>query len=236
MCVYLYVCMFLNYLLLDSMVFINTKFTYDANGNLFCIICKSIIKSSSIWKVHVNSKLHKLNVEEAKKINKTTVEKYINNKVNNVDEAKSSSNLDKAKYKSESSEQSKPKATPNQDNEPTETLPETFFDNPTVDMKNRRLESRNHQNDEWEKFQLEIKEAELANELKISEPDNLELNKEITEISEQMHQWSKVIKLESKLLTIVKPQKFLDDTQNSEESTSDDEVDDHLDWRSKKIT
>ena len=40
---------------------------YDIDNNLSCIICKKNVKSS-VWKVHINAKIHKENVASAKKM------------------------------------------------------------------------------------------------------------------------------------------------------------------------
>lgn len=41
---------------------------YNDSGQLMCILCKSIVRSESVWKVHINTKAHKENVEAAKKL------------------------------------------------------------------------------------------------------------------------------------------------------------------------
>jgi len=42
-----------------------------------------------------------------------------------------------------------------------ETLPEGFFDDPVKDAKARNLEYKDPVEEEWDKFQKEIKEAEV---------------------------------------------------------------------------
>ncbi|KAG5882930.1 hypothetical protein JTB14_012657 [Gonioctena quinquepunctata] len=45
---------------------------YNDQGQLTCILCKSIVRSEAVWTVHVNAKLHKQNVEIAKKLKEKT--------------------------------------------------------------------------------------------------------------------------------------------------------------------
>ncbi|VVC94578.1 unnamed protein product, partial [Leptidea sinapis] len=45
---------------------------YNNAGQLTCILCSSIIRSAHVWQVHVNSKQHRGNVEQAKKLKELT--------------------------------------------------------------------------------------------------------------------------------------------------------------------
>lgn len=36
-----------------------------------CVLCQSVVRSESVWKVHINSKVHKENIELAKKLKDT---------------------------------------------------------------------------------------------------------------------------------------------------------------------
>lgn len=45
---------------------------YDELGQLTCILCKSVVRSEAVWKVHVNAKQHKQNVEVAKQLKERT--------------------------------------------------------------------------------------------------------------------------------------------------------------------
>nr|CAH7762212.1 unnamed protein product [Callosobruchus chinensis] len=46
--------------------------TYNDSGQLTCILCQSIVRSESVWTIHINSKQHKQNVEQAKKLKERT--------------------------------------------------------------------------------------------------------------------------------------------------------------------
>lgn len=41
-------------------------------GQLMCILCSSVVRSEKAWPVHLNSKQHKENVEQAKKLKEVT--------------------------------------------------------------------------------------------------------------------------------------------------------------------
>lgn len=41
---------------------------YNDAGQLMCVLCRSIVRSAAVWKVHIHSKQHKENNELAKKL------------------------------------------------------------------------------------------------------------------------------------------------------------------------
>ncbi|XP_019877543.1 zinc finger protein 830 [Aethina tumida] len=45
---------------------------YNEQGQLTCILCKSVVRSESVWTVHINAKQHKQNVELARKLKERT--------------------------------------------------------------------------------------------------------------------------------------------------------------------
>ncbi|XP_076266162.1 zinc finger protein 830 [Rhynchophorus ferrugineus] len=45
---------------------------YNEQGQLTCILCKSIVRSEAVWTIHINAKQHKQNVELAKKLKEKT--------------------------------------------------------------------------------------------------------------------------------------------------------------------
>lgn len=45
---------------------------YNNVGQLMCLLCSSVVRSESVWQVHINSKQHKENVEKAKKLKELT--------------------------------------------------------------------------------------------------------------------------------------------------------------------
>ncbi|EDV93908.1 GH19584, partial [Drosophila grimshawi] len=226
-----------------SVGFLNRYYTYDSSGQLSCVICRIPIKQS-VWKVHLNSKQHKQNLELAKR---QRIES----------DAKNSDTLSSA-----NSEQIPPKAKPvvsesiaqNSDvklqtggsseaapqvvqlNTP-QVLPEKFFDQEksvTVAGSDRDLET------EWIKFQREIREAAtISNNIVSEEQDSLNNKRHLKEIDEQIENWKRFIKINDRKNCIFKKQRsekrpleFVDVASSSEEECS---VDDLLDWRIKSV-
>lgn len=54
------------------MIFSSTRNKYNEQGQLICVLCKSIVRSEAVWTIHVNAKQHKQNVEVAKKLKERT--------------------------------------------------------------------------------------------------------------------------------------------------------------------
>ncbi|GAB0093526.1 Coiled-coil domain-containing protein 16 [Sergentomyia squamirostris] len=48
------------------------KYPFKSFSQLTCILCQSIVRSEDVWKVHVNAKVHRENVEKAKKLKEET--------------------------------------------------------------------------------------------------------------------------------------------------------------------
>uniref|UniRef100_A0A182KG26 ZNF380 coiled-coil domain-containing protein n=1 Tax=Anopheles christyi TaxID=43041 RepID=A0A182KG26_9DIPT len=135
-----------------------------------------------------------------------------------------------------------------------EKLPEGFFDDPKMDAKARNQEYKDPNDEEWEKFQKEIKEATNVSMAIISEEqEESTAERQIAEIDEQIRNWSRVLDLEKKKEQVktMKEIKASDECLNSPQRTdqlpqpsnSDDREDDDddeeefvefLDWRSKK--
>lgn len=118
-----------------------------------------------------------------------------------------------------------------------EVLPEMFFDDPVVDAKIRNIDYKDAQDDEWEKFQREIKEESVASNIIIAgEQTNSAVEREIIEINEQIHHWSKVLGLEEKAEKLQKAVKRSVNLENkdTDNDSSDEEIfNEYLDWRSK---
>lgn len=45
---------------------------YNESGQLTCALCGTVVRSENVWQVHVNAKLHKDNVAEAKRLKELT--------------------------------------------------------------------------------------------------------------------------------------------------------------------
>lgn len=115
-----------------------------------------------------------------------------------------------------------------------ESLPEGFFDDPIMDAKARHVEYKDPIEEEWEKFQKEIKE-EVTVSSQIIEEDHEEATAErqIEEIDEQLRNWNRVLELERKKEAVKAAERIkmeIDDNVSSGE----DDFDEFLDWRSKK--
>lgn len=227
---------------------------YNDLGQLMCVLCKTVVRSEDVWKVHINAKQHKQNVELAKKSissagktaspapvsQSTTATKrmapppvpevpakmpksILKNSVQTSTTSKSSSgdksalpdnffddpantaaagsfyeatvtktsiktNLISIKRNSESDKVDEAAAEQATD----ETLPEGFFDDPIKDAKARHLEYKDPVEEEWEKFQQEIKAAsDFSNAIIAEDQEEAITERQIDEIDEQMRNWNR---------------------------------------------
>ncbi|XP_043802895.1 zinc finger protein 830 isoform X2 [Apis laboriosa] len=230
---------------------------YTDAGQLMCILCKSIVRNETVWPIHLNSKTHKENVIQAKKTKLETdstkiqihkrssspsQESSTNKKIksilkNSIQSAQIPSNLSsnffdnpsKQDIKNIEVEEEKEKKDTNQ-----QSLPEGFFDDPILDAKVRNVEYKNPIEEEWEKFQKEIKE-ETAQSAQIIADDQEEATTErqLDEIEEQIRHWSRVmdlVKRKEQVQATDRKQKNLDEDISSEDEI---EFDEFLDWRAK---
>ncbi|KAG6795574.1 zinc finger protein [Apis mellifera caucasica] len=115
-----------------------------------------------------------------------------------------------------------------------QSLPEGFFDDPILDAKVRNVEYKNPIEEEWEKFQKEIKE-ETAQSAQIIADDQEEATTErqLDEIEEQIRHWSRVmdlVKRKEQVQATDRKQKNIDEDISSEDET---EFNEFLDWRAK---
>uniref|UniRef100_A0A336KS75 Zinc finger protein 830 n=1 Tax=Culicoides sonorensis TaxID=179676 RepID=A0A336KS75_CULSO len=127
-------------------------------------------------------------------------------------------------------------------NAPSNELPDGFFDNPREDAKAHHREFKDPNDEEWERFQKEIKDAQSQSMQIINEEqEELTSERQIDEIDEQMRIWSRVLDLEKKKEQVVEKihtEKMEVEEKDSESSDSDlneDEIDEYLDWRAKKL-
>lgn len=115
-------------------------------------------------------------------------------------------------------------------------LPEGFFDDPIMDAKVRNVEYKDPIEEEWEKFQKEIKE-EAAQSAQIIADDQEEATTErqLDEIEEQMRHWSRVLELERRKEQVQEQVERKIVVVEEEVSSGDEaEFDEFLDWRAKK--
>ncbi|XP_018330118.1 zinc finger protein 830 [Agrilus planipennis] len=116
------------------------------------------------------------------------------------------------------------------------TLPEGFFDDPKQDAKARNVEYKDPVEEEWERFQREIREADMESAAIIADDqDEATTERQIDEIEEQMRNWSRVLTLEKKKTEVI-PQVNNSMLVDANEETSDEDVDvdEIFNWRSKK--
>uniref|UniRef100_A0A2A4IT60 Zinc finger protein 830 n=1 Tax=Heliothis virescens TaxID=7102 RepID=A0A2A4IT60_HELVI len=116
-------------------------------------------------------------------------------------------------------------------------IPEGFFDDPILDAKVRNIEYKDPIEEEWEKFQKEIKEEATASaEIIAGEQEEATAERQIDEIDEQIRIWSKVLDLELKKeetkKTVQEMEKMSEDDIG--DSENEDDIDEFLDWRAKK--
>lgn len=230
---------------------------YNDLGQLMCVLCRSVVRSEDVWKVHINAKQHKQNVELAKKSSEklaslstaSTASKRMAppptpevpakipksilknsskppNPSSFVAEAKptpsqesalpenffdASTNsggnffeatLTKTSIKTnlinikrnpndaEKSDESTNEA--NSDLHKDETLPEGFFDDPIKDAKARKSEYKDPVEEEWERFQQEIKaESDFSNAIIAEDQEEAITERQIDEIDEQIRNWNR---------------------------------------------
>lgn len=231
---------------------------YDEKGSLSCILCKSLVRSESVWKVHINSKNHKEKVEMAKHIRERLDQQNQATKRANETSIKSSNEkklrIDQNLVAVETEKRvpgdffdHTPKKISNEsmmetDGKVDNTLPEGFFDDPKKDAIVRNIDYKNPQEEEWLKFQKEIKdETSVSLEIIAGEVESSTNEREIQDIDEQMYNWQRVLNMEKKKEDISEKLKSsthvtkMDYSSESSDDKSEDGFDEFLDWRAKQI-
>ncbi|KAF2896661.1 hypothetical protein ILUMI_09510 [Ignelater luminosus] len=115
-------------------------------------------------------------------------------------------------------------------------IPEGFFDDPKQDAKARNIDYKDPIEEEWEKFQKAIRDADNESAAIIAEDQEEATNeRQIDEIDEQMKNWSRVLTLERKKTEVISTvNKETANPQNEQNSEDEDDFDEYLDWRSKR--
>ncbi|EDW83952.2 uncharacterized protein Dwil_GK13881 [Drosophila willistoni] len=217
---------------------------YDSSGNLTCIMCKIPIKPS-VWKVHINSKQHKQSVELAKQRSTTQTEEKILPKKETIIKNVSADAPTIAKNDTpqeiprlSSSIPAKVANVEETVSSTTETLPDKFFD----PVKSSKSESSDRtQDEEWNRFQKEIRDAATESNIIIAEEqDDVNNQRHLKEIDEQIDKWNRFIQINEKKNTILHSQRrtVKKEQQVSESSSSEEEenaVEDLYDWRIKSL-
>lgn len=253
---------------------------YTDSGQLMCILCKLIVRSETVWPVHLNSKIHRENVILAKttkletesttrlsnilpfkrsaspsqdiSVNKKIkgilknfnlsevqtksnlpIDSFHNNlkqmnsvsmqKIENKDSTASTADIQHMEVEEEKAK----------DTNPT-VLPEGFFDDPVMDAKVRNVEYKDPIEEEWEKFQKEIKEETVQSaQIIADDQEEATTERQLDEIEEQIRHWSRVIDLAKHMEQVQgtdrKQENIDDDVLSSDEA----EFEEFLDWRAK---
>ncbi|XP_068152633.1 zinc finger protein 830 [Drosophila tropicalis] len=217
---------------------------YDSAGNLTCIMCKIPIKPN-VWKVHINSKQHKQSVELAKQRSSGQTQEKLPPKKENIikDVSADAPTIVKNDIPQElpllsSSIPAKVANVAETVSSTTETLPDKFFD----PVKSSKSESTDRtQDEEWNRFQKEIRDAATESNIIIAEEqDDVNNQRHLKEIDEQIDKWNRFIQINEKKNSILHSQRrtVKKDEQVSESSSSEEEenaVEDLYDWRIKSL-
>lgn len=256
---------------------------YTETGQLQCLLCKTVVRSEDVWKVHINAKTHRQNVEVAKQlaakapsvshggstsavvaaavkrpaaeslasafgVPEKRIKGILKNSTGSVPPTPAATATGSCSVPSDFFD--KPSAT-NANNNPAaslsyyeatmqktsirqdllnihreslmpasnssaasaeranstermvvdrdqtvgatdEALPEGFFDDPIKDAKARNLEYKDPVEEEWDRFQKEIKaEADASNAIMAEDQVEATTERQIDEIDEQMRNWSR---------------------------------------------
>ncbi|XP_032222156.1 zinc finger protein 830 isoform X2 [Nematostella vectensis] len=125
---------------------------------------------------------------------------------------------------------------------PSEDLPEGFFDDPKLDAKARKVEYKDPQDEEWEKFQKAIQMENQVSEALVEEDDEVaRIDRQLTELNEQRQYFLRAHTLRDKqdvIRTAVSEEaKQRREQKDEEDSTSTDSEDfeEFFDWRAKRV-
>nr|CAD7571289.1 unnamed protein product [Timema californicum] len=121
---------------------------------------------------------------------------------------------------------------------PEEPLPEGFFDDPMLDAKARHVEYKDPIQEEWDKFQREMKEeVTMSAQIIAEDQEEATAERQIDEIDEQIRNWNRVLDLERKKEEVTQAgctrSGSLDDADDVS-SPDEADFDEYLDWRAKK--
>lgn len=191
-----------------------------------CILCKSIVRSESVWPIHINAKQHKENVAEAKRLKDLVAsgaskrplspeptqstkkikgilkngsqsnETNISSIPDDFFDSKKPTNtvIQPVNFKLpiEKTPQNEPMEVDTSNNPNNEVLPEGFFDDPKQDAKARNLEYKDPIEEEWERFQREMKDVNSVSDTIIAEDqEEATTERQIDEIDEQIRNWAR---------------------------------------------
>ncbi|XP_064469353.1 zinc finger protein 830-like [Ornithodoros turicata] len=115
------------------------------------------------------------------------------------------------------------------------SLPEGFFDDPFQDAKARNVEYKDPVEEEWEKFQKAIAEETTVSEAIMEEDaEESKVERDIEEIDEQIHNWSRVENLQKRKEDLMKNEvTAMDEDGENESDMEGQDFDEYLNWRAK---
>lgn len=229
---------------------------YNEAGQLICILCKSVVRSEAVWTVHINAKQHRENVELAKKLKERTnnftkplkrpltpplevpekkIKGILKNGTSTASETANASVVIPLRENKPDVPQTQPEPEPQPNTENGDVLPEGFFDDPKLDAKARNQEYKDPVEEEWERFQKEIRDANVESSAIIAEDQEEATNeRQIDEIDEQIKNLSRVLDLEKKKVEIITTKDNNMEVNEDDSGAEEDlDVDEFLDWRSK---
>lgn len=122
-------------------------------------------------------------------------------------------------------------------------IPKGFFDDPQIERKVRKTPLEETLDNQFELFRKEIAEQSLVSQnLMDEEYEDLEKEKALTEIDEQIENWAKVDEIQKKIEVIHKKHdenmEMNDNDDNSDNQDADDDEIDFNDmnfWRNKDV-
>ena len=125
-------------------------------------------------------------------------------------------------------------------------IPKGFFDDPQIERKVRKTPLDETLDNQFELFRKEIAEQSLVSQnLMDEEYEDLEKEKALTEIDEQIENWAKVDEIQKKIDVIHKKHdenmEMNDNDDNSDNQDADDDDDGEIDfndmnfWRNKDV-
>ncbi|XP_030379944.1 zinc finger protein 830 [Scaptodrosophila lebanonensis] len=205
---------------------------YDSGGNLTCIICRIPIKSATVWKIHINSKHHKESIKFAKQehcelFNKQTIKESKPILLHKNARLKPKSDIINNSFLETNGSPLEVIGSV----APAQILPEQFFDKQTASAIPDCI-----QDEEWSRFQREIKDADTVSNIIIAEEQqNFNIKRQIKEIDEQIENWNRFIKLNYKQNLLKKHnRKVYDNIEPS--SSEEDGIEETLsNWRVKNL-
>nr|XP_027205965.1 zinc finger protein 830-like [Dermatophagoides pteronyssinus] len=250
---------------------------YDDRGQLWCRICNQIINTEFLWSTHLIGKSHKKKIEELKQKSKSTstkespsltsgplkrslpvenIDTITSNKIkkssDNKDDIENNKSVTASNVILDSSlpkdffdnETKKVEAETNESSQ----LPKGFFDDPQVEQKVRKIPRDQTLENQFELFRKEIAEESIVSQnLMEEEFEDLEKEKTLTEIDEQIEKWVKVDEIQKKIEKIHEKHESLemkdnsDNSNNHDDDDDDDDDDDQIDfndinfWRNKVV-